>query len=57
MKSITLSADGRVIEQAREASGCSPMCGPTMRWSEALKKTLRYVRAGRKFTREEINEP
>jgi hypothetical protein len=71
MKNITLSADEQVIEQAREVARSQHKTlnqafrewlqsyarpNDALEQYEALKKTLGYVRAGRKFTREEMNE-
>lgn len=71
MKNITLSADEHLIEQARRtAKAENKTLNQLFReWLEsytrpesaveryeALRKDLNYVRAGRKFTREEMNE-
>jgi flagellar biosynthesis chaperone FliJ len=71
MKNITLTADEQLIEQARQTakkqhktlnqafrewleSYARPESG--VEEYEALMKRLSYVNAGRKFTREEMNE-
>lgn len=71
MKNITLSAEEELIEEAREVarSQHKTLNQAFREWLqsyarpnnaleeyEALKKDLGYVRAGRKFTREEMNE-
>jgi hypothetical protein len=71
MRNVTLSADERLIDQAREVakSQHKTLNQAFREWLEsyarpndaveaydALKKELGYVRAGRKFTREEMNE-
>jgi ferric-dicitrate binding protein FerR (iron transport regulator) len=71
MKNITLSADEQLIDQARRmAQSQHKTLNQAFReWLEsyvrpesaveryeALMKDLKYVRAGRKFTREEMNE-
>ena len=71
MKNITLSADEALIRQAREraARDGSTINTEFRKWLveytkgqdrvaayDALMKELSYVRAGRKFTREEMNE-
>jgi len=71
MKNITLSADERLIEQAREAARArkttlnslfrewlAKVAGVherTQRMNELFRR-LHYVNAGRKFSREEMNE-
>ena len=72
MKNITLSADEFLIEQARRtarsrhttlnqafrewlASYGRPASDPLKNY-DALMKRLSYVKAGRKFTRDEMNE-
>jgi ferric-dicitrate binding protein FerR (iron transport regulator) len=72
MKNITLSADEQVIEHARQVARSQRKTlnqafrewlesyarpNNALEQYEALKKDLKYVRAGRKFTREEMNEP
>ena len=71
MKNVTLSADEQLLELARAvarkqhktlnqafrewlASYARP--ADAVAEYEALKKDLGYVRAGRRFTREEMNE-
>jgi hypothetical protein len=49
MKNVTLSAEDHLIEQAREVVRAAEEF-------DALMKRLSYVRAGRKFTRDEMNE-
>jgi ferric-dicitrate binding protein FerR (iron transport regulator) len=71
MRNITLSAEEQLIDQARRiAQSQHKTLNQAFReWLEsyarpnnaleryeALKKDLKYVRAGRKFTREEMNE-
>jgi ferric-dicitrate binding protein FerR (iron transport regulator) len=71
MKNITLSADDALIEQARRAANAQhkTLNQAFREWLEsyarpnnaveryeALMNDLKYVRAGRKFTREEMNE-
>ncbi len=71
MKNITLSADEDLIEQARlTARGQRKTLNAAFReWLEqftaangtakevdALMKRLRHVRAGRRFSRDELNE-
>jgi predicted transcriptional regulator len=70
MKNITLSADDQLIEQARQVarSQRKTLNQAFREWLqsyarpnnaleeyEALREGLGYVRAGRKFTREEMN--
>ena len=71
MKNVTLSADERLIEQARQIaqSQHKTLNAAFREWLEqyvnqagraqefdALMKRLRHVRAGRRFTRDEMNE-
>ncbi len=71
MKNVTLSADERMLELAREVARkqhktlnqafrdwLASYARPTdaLTEYETLKKDLGYVRAGRRFTREEMNE-
>jgi hypothetical protein len=71
MKNITLSADDELIEQARlvARSQKKTLNAAFREWLvqytqqagnaqefNALMKRLRYVRAGRRFTRDEMNE-
>lgn len=72
MKNITLSADDALIEQARQTAKAQhkTLNQAFREWLEsyarpesdlvgeyeALMKRLSYVKAGRKFTREEMNE-
>lgn len=71
MRNITLSADDRLIDQAREIarSQHKTLNQAFREWLEsyvgpndagakydALMKRLSYVNVGRKFTREEMNE-
>jgi hypothetical protein len=71
MKNITLSADETLIEQAREEARArkttlnqlfrdwlASIARQREREQElaGLMKRLRYVRAGRRFSREELNE-
>jgi hypothetical protein len=71
MRNITLSADEQLIEEARlvARSQHTTLNQAFREWLrsyahpnsaveeyEALKRELKYVRAGRKFTREEMNE-
>jgi hypothetical protein len=71
MKNITFSADEQLIDQARRiAQSQHKTLNQAFReWLEnfarpnnaveryeALRKDLKYVRGGRKFTREEMNE-
>ena len=71
MKNITLSADDQLIEQARQVARSQHKTlnqvfrewlqsyarpNNALEEYEALRKRLGYVRAGRKFTREEMNE-
>lgn len=49
MKKVTLSAEDHLIEQVRGVE-------PAAEEFDALMKRLSYVRAGRKFTRDEMNE-
>ena len=71
MKNITLSADERLIEQARQIaqSQHKTLNAAFREWLgqyvtragraqefDALMKRLRHVRAGRRFTRDEMNE-
>jgi hypothetical protein len=71
MKNVTLSADEHLIEQARRLarSQHKTLNQAFREWLEsyarpnnaleryeALMKDLKYVRAGRKFTRDEMNE-
>lgn len=71
MKNVTLSAEDKLIEEARKQAAAE---GTTLNnlfreWLQqyaareqavaeyrALMKRLHYVRPGRKFTREEMNE-
>lgn len=72
MKNITLSADEGLIEQARQTARSQhktlnqafrewlevytrPESDPVREY-EALMKRLTYAKAGRKFTRQEMNE-
>jgi len=71
MKNITLSADENLIEQARQLARAQKrtLNDAFREWLvqftqqngnaeeyAALMKRLRYVRPGRRFTREEMNE-
>jgi hypothetical protein len=71
MKNVTLSADDELIEQARRTARAQQktLNQAFREWLqaytqpnlaveeyEALMKRLTYVRAGRNFTREEMNE-
>jgi ferric-dicitrate binding protein FerR (iron transport regulator) len=71
MKNVTLSADDHLIEQARRTAKAQhkTLNQAFREWLEsytqpdravdeyeALMKRLNYVQAGRKFTREEMNE-
>ncbi|MGH9471324.1 MAG: hypothetical protein ACRD13_05320 [Terriglobales bacterium] len=71
MKNITFSAEERLIEQARETARArnTTLNEEFRQWLEdyagrarfgeefdAVMKRLSYVRAGRKFTRDEMNE-
>jgi predicted transcriptional regulator len=71
MKNITLSADDHLIELARRTARAQhkTLNQAFREWLQsyarpndavaeydALKKELGYVKAGRKFTREEMNE-
>ncbi len=71
MKNVTLSAEDHLIEQAREVARANrttlnqafrdwlrSYVHPESAAEEfdALMKRLSYVRAGRKFTRDEMNE-
>lgn len=72
MKNITLSADDSLIEQARQTARAQhkTLNQAFREWLEqyarpesdrvgeydALMKRLSYVKAGRKFTRQEMNE-
>ncbi len=71
MKNVTLSADEHLIERAREVarSRHKTLNAAFREWLEeytaqagsaqeydALMERLRYVRPGRKFTRDEMNE-
>jgi hypothetical protein len=71
MKNITLSADEELIDQARRIAQAQHKTlnqafrewlesyarpNNALEQYEALMKDLKYVRAGRKFTREEMNE-
>ena len=71
MRNITLSADEQLIDQARRIAQSQHKTlnqafrewlesyarpSDALERYEALKKDLKYVRAGRKFTREEMNE-
>jgi hypothetical protein len=72
MKNITLSAEDSLIEQARQAAKAQhkTLNQAFREWLEqyarpesdraaeyeALMKRLSYVKAGRKFTRQEMNE-
>ena len=71
MKNVTLSAEDHLIEQARELARANrTTLNQAFRdWLrsyvhresaaeefDALMKRLSYVRAGRKFTRDEMNE-
>jgi hypothetical protein len=71
MKNITLSADEQLIDQARRIAQSQHKTlnqafrewlesyarpNDALEQYEALMKDLKYVRAGRKFTREEMNE-
>jgi hypothetical protein len=71
MKNITLSADEHLIEQAREVARAkrTTLNQAFREWLESysrpsdviaryddLMKRLSYVRVGRKFTRDEMNE-
>ncbi len=71
MKNVTLSADDHLIEQARRTAKTQhkTLNQAFREWLEsytqpdravdeyeALMKRLSYVQAGRKFTREEMNE-
>jgi len=71
MKNITLSADEQLIDQARRIAQSQHKTlnqafrewlesyarpNNALEQYEALMKDLKYVRAGRKFTREEMNE-
>lgn len=72
MKKVTLSADERLIEQARRiaiAQGrtlneafrewlekFTGLSGSTQEFNSLMER-LRYVRAGKHFKREEMNEP
>ncbi len=71
MKNITLSADADLIEQARQVARSqrktlnaafrewlthyAAQSGSTQEL-ESLMKRLRHVRAGRRFSRDEMNE-
>jgi hypothetical protein len=71
MKNITFSADDQLIDLAREAArrqhttlndafrhwlASYARPGDAVHTYRKLKKDLGYVKAGRKFTREEMNE-
>jgi hypothetical protein len=71
MKNVTLSADDHLIEQARRIAKTQHKTlnqafrewlesytqpGRAVDEYETLMKRLNYVQAGRKFTREEMNE-
>ncbi len=71
MKNVTLSAEEHLIEQARQTAKAQhkTLNQAFREWLElytqsdggvgeyeALMKRLNYVQAGRKFTREEMNE-
>jgi hypothetical protein len=71
MKNVTLSADEHLIEQARRTARAQrkTLNQAFREWLESytqsdravdeyesLMKRLNYVQAGRKFTREEMNE-
>jgi len=71
MKNVTLSADDDLIEQARQVARSERKTlnaafrewlehytsrAGSAREVEALMKRLRHVRAGRRFTRDEMNE-
>jgi len=71
MKNVTLSADAKLIEQARltAQSRRETLNGAFRRWLlqytgragngrdvDALMKGLRHVNAGRRFSRDEMNE-
>ena len=71
MKNITLSADGHLIEQARLTARSQHTTlnaafrewlaqytsrGGSVQEFDSLMRRLRHVRAGRRFTREEMNE-
>jgi hypothetical protein len=71
MKNVTLSADDHLIERARQTAKAQrkTLNQAFREWLEsytqpdravdeydALMKRLNYVQAGRKFTREEMNE-
>jgi hypothetical protein len=71
MKNITLSADEQLIDHARRIAQSQHKTlnqafrewlesyarpNNALEQYEALMKDLKYVRAGRKFTREEMNE-
>lgn len=71
MKNITLSADDELIEQARQVARAqkktlnaafrewllqyTQQAGNAQEFNSLMKR-LRHVRAGRRFTREEMNE-
>jgi hypothetical protein len=71
MKNVTLSAEEHLIEKARETARAqhttlnaafrewlqnySAQASAGQRYDEVMKQ-LSYVRAGRKYTREEMNE-
>jgi hypothetical protein len=71
MKNITLSAEEGLIEQARlvAKSQCTTLNAAFREWLQqytlrsgtprefdSLMKRLRHVKAGRRFTRDEMNE-
>jgi hypothetical protein len=71
MKNVTLSADERLIEQARQIAKAQRRTlneafrewleqftgqSGSAREFDSLMKRLKHVRAGRHFTREEMNE-
>ena len=61
MKRLTLSADADLIEQARavgraQDKNLNAAQSVSAQEVDALMKRLRHVRAGRHFTRDEMNE-